>query len=84
MHNTELIKKLSPYKYNKIVDKLLMILDLCEFQRIQFDSIDDLLNDDEIRCLIEFTRGVYKDKRKTLLKEQEEKLCNLLDALCKI
>jgi hypothetical protein len=84
MQNRELIRKLSLYRQNKIVEKLLTILDLCEFQKLSFDSVDHLLVDDEIRCLIEFTRGLYKDKRMTLLKEQEEDLSSLFDALCKL
>ena len=84
MHNKDIITKLSPYKYNKIVDKLLTILDLCEFQKLPLNDLDNLLTDDEIRCLTQFTRGLYKDKRQVLLKEQEENLSNLFNALCKL
>jgi hypothetical protein len=62
MEPRDLIRKLTPHKKDPAISKLIIILELCEMNRLPLDYIEDLLTFEETRLLSVITRSILKDK----------------------
>jgi len=62
MSTREIICKLEHHKKDKKIDKLITILELCDFNHLSVESIEDLLTIDEIRLLTISVRAILKEK----------------------
>jgi hypothetical protein len=62
MSTREIIRKLQHHKKNTLIDKLITILELCDFNHLPLESIEDLLTIDEVRLLTVVVRGILKEK----------------------
>jgi hypothetical protein len=90
MSTYEIIRKLEHHKKNKTIDKLITILELCDFNHLAVESIEDLLTIDEIRLLTISLRSILKEKNaphKKIIQCNKmdrpmDELMNLFNGLC--
>lgn len=76
MSTFEIIRKLEHHKKDKTIDKLITILELCDFNHLAVESIEDLLTIDEIRLLTISLRAILKEKNTPYKKITK---CNTMD-----
>jgi hypothetical protein len=62
MSTREIIRKLQHHKKDTLIDKLITILELCDFNHLPLDSIEDLLTIDEVRLLTVVVRAILKER----------------------
>ena len=76
MSTFEIIRELEHHKKDKTIDKLITILELCDFNHLAVESIEDLLTIDEIRLLTISLRAILKEKNTPYKKITK---CNTID-----
>ena len=86
MSTREIICKLEYHKRDKTIDKLITILELCDFNHLSVESIEDLLTIDEIRLLTISLRAILKEKSQQYeykkIDRPIDELMSLFNGLC--
>jgi hypothetical protein len=68
MEPRDLIRKLTAHKKDPSISKLIVILELCEMNRLPLDYIEDLLTFEETRLLSIITRSILRERGKNIEK----------------